>query len=108
MKLIVCIVQDQDTHSLIEDLTESDFRVTKLASTGGFLKSGNTTLLIGVKAECVDKVFEIIEKNCKTREVSTPLIPVSIPGETYIPQPINVKVGGATIFTLDVEDHIRI
>lgn len=107
MKLIVCIVQDQDSHVLIDDLTESNFRVTTLASTGGFLKSGNTTLLIGVEEEDVDRVFEIIEKNCKTREVSTPLIPVNIPGETYIPQPIDVKVGGATIFMLDVEDHIR-
>ncbi len=108
MKLIVCIVQDQDTHPLIEDLTESNFRVTKLASTGGFLKSGNTTLLIGIKAEEKERVFEIIEKNCKTRKVTTPLIPVSIPGETYIPQPIDVKVGGATIFMLDVERHIKI
>ncbi len=108
MKLIICIVQDQDMHVLLEELTEANHRVTKLASTGGFLKSGNTTLLIGVEDSKVEDVFQIIEKNCKTREVSTPLIPVNMPGETYIPQPIDVKVGGATIFTLDVEKHIRI
>ncbi|NLN14528.1 MAG: hypothetical protein GX185_02860 [Tissierellia bacterium] len=108
MKLIVAIVQDQDAISLIDDLTEHKYRVTKLASTGGFLKSGNTTLLIGVEDEEVNKVIGIIERNCKTREITTSLLNVTIPGETYIPYPLEVKVGGATLFILDVEEHIRI
>lgn len=108
MKLIVAIVQDQDAPSLIEDLTEEEFRVTKLASTGGFLKGGNTTLLIGIEDEEVDDVVEIIERNCKTREITTSLLTVSMPGDTYIPYPLEVKVGGATLFILDVEKHIRI
>ena len=108
MKLIVAIVQDQDAISLIDDLTEHKYRVTKLASTGGFLKSGNTTLLIGVEDEEVNKVIGIIERNCKTREITTSLLNVTIPGETYIPYPLQVKVGGATLFILDVEEHIRI
>jgi len=108
MKLIIAIVQDQDAHSLIEDLTEEEFRVTKLASTGGFLKGGNTTLLIGIEDEKVDDVVEIIERNCKTREITTSLLTVSMPGDTYIPYPLEVKVGGATLFILDVEKHIRI
>lgn len=108
MKLIVAIVQDQDAISLIDDLTEHKYRVTKLASTGGFLKSGNTTLLIGVEDEEVNKVIGIIERNCKTREITTFLLNVTIPGETYIPYPLEVKVGGATLFILDVEEHIRI
>ena len=54
MKLIIAIVQDEDAPGLIEDLTEEEYRVTKLASTGGFLKSGNTTLLRGVEDEQVE------------------------------------------------------
>ena len=108
MKLIIAIVQDQDAISLIDDLTEENYRVTKLASTGGFLKSGNTTLLTGVEDEDVDRVVSIIEKNCKTREITTSLLNMTIPGETYIPYPLEVKVGGATLFILDVEQHIRI
>lgn len=108
MKLIVAIVQDQDAPSLVEDLTEKEFRVTKLSSTGGFLKAGNTTLLIGVEKEKVDKVIEIIDKNCKTREITTSLLTVTMPGDTYIPYPLEVKVGGATLFILDVEQHIKI
>lgn len=108
MKLIVAIVQDQDAISLIDDLTEGNHRVTKLASTGGFLKSGNTTLLIGVEEEDIDEVISIVDRNCKTREITTSLLNVTIPGETYIPYPLEVKVGGATLFILDVEKHIRI
>lgn len=108
MKLIIAIVQDQDAISLIDDLTEENYRVTKLASTGGFLKSGNTTLLTGVEDEDVDRVVSIIERNCKTREITTSLLNMTIPGETYIPYPLEVKVGGATLFILDVEQYIRI
>lgn len=108
MKLIVCIVQDQDSGNLIEDLTEKDFRVTKLASTGGFLRAGNTTLLIGLEDELVDEALEIIKENSKTREITTSLLTVTMPGDTYIPYPLEVKVGGATVFILDVEKHIKI
>lgn len=108
MKLIVAIVQDQDSPSLIDDLNEKEFRVTKLASTGGFLKSGNTTLLVGVEDEQVDSVIKVIEDNCKTREITTSLLTVTMPGDTYIPYPLEVKVGGATVFVLDIEKHVRI
>lgn len=108
MKLIVAIVQDQDAVSLIDDLTKGNHGVTKLASTGGFLKSGNTTLLIGVEEEEIDDAIDIIDRNCKMREITTSLLNVTIPGETYIPYPLEVKVGGATLFILDVEKHIKI
>lgn len=108
MKLVVAIVQDQDAGSLLVDLTEKEFRVTKLASTGGFLKAGNTTLLIGVDDELVEDVIRVIEENCKTREITTSLLTVTMPGDTYIPYPLEVKVGGATLFILDVEQHIKI
>lgn len=108
MKLIVCIVQDQDSANLIEDLTRNDFRITKLASTGGFLRSGNTTLLMGVENESVDDALNVIKKNSETREITTSLLTVSMPGDTYIPYPLEVKVGGATVFILDVEEYIRI
>lgn len=108
MKLIVAIVQDQDSPHLIEDLTDNDYRVTKLASTGGFLKAGNTTLLIGVEDSQVEDVIKLIDANCKTREITTSLLTVTMPGDTYIPYPLDVKVGGATVFVLDVEKHVRI
>jgi uncharacterized protein YaaQ len=108
MKLIVAIVQDQDSPSLVQDLTDKEFRVTKLASTGGFLKAGNTTLLIGVEDDIVEDAIKVIEENCKTREITTSLLTVTMPGDTYIPYPLEVKVGGAAVFVLDIERHIKI
>ena len=108
MKLIICIVQDQDSGALIDELMEKDFRVTKLASTGGFLRAGNTTLLTGVEDNEVDEALQIIEDNCKTRELTTSLLTVTMPGDSYIPYPLEVKVGGATIFILYVEKHIKL
>lgn len=108
MKLIICIVQDQDSGALMDELMDEGFRITKLASTGGFLKAGNTTLLTGVEDDQVDQALKIIEDNCKTRELTTSLLTVTMPGDSYIPYPLEVKVGGATIFILDVEQHIKL
>ena len=67
MKLIIAIVQDDDAGDLIDGLTDEGFRVTKLATTGGFLKAGNTTLMIGVEEEKVDSALAFIENICKKK-----------------------------------------
>ncbi|MDF2504236.1 MULTISPECIES: cyclic-di-AMP receptor [Clostridium] len=109
MKLIIAIVQDDDAGDLIDVLTEDDFRVTKLATTGGFLKAGNTTLMIGVEEKDVDKVTGVIEEECKTREqVITSPSPVGGATGLYVPYPVDVEVGGATIFVVDVDKFIKI
>lgn len=108
MKLVIAIVQDDDSADLVDLLTEANFRVTKLATTGGFLKAGNTTLMIGVEKEKVDEVLALIEETCKTREqiVSTPS-PMAGTSGVYVPYPIEVQVGGATIFVVDVDKFIK-
>ncbi|MDO5037315.1 MAG: cyclic-di-AMP receptor [Tissierellia bacterium] len=107
MKLVIAIVQDQDAGFLVEELTKKNFRVTRLTTSGGFLKAGNTTLLMGVEEEDLAPLLDIIEENCKSREVSTHINPMNMPGESFIPYPITVKVGGATVFVLDVADYKR-
>lgn len=109
MKLVISVVQDDDASDLIDLLMEKGFRVTKLASTGGFLKAGNTTLMIGVKEEVVDEVISIIEQICKVRKqvVTTPS-PVTGSTGVYVPYPVEVEVGGATIFVVDVDKFVRI
>jgi len=91
MKLLVTIVQDQDVPALIEVLMENDFRATKLASTGGFLRAGNTTLLIGVEDQRLDELLNLIKQTCKGTK-----------------QGDAVSVGGATVFSVDVERFERI
>ena len=108
MKLVIAIVHDDDAADLLDILTENEFRVTKLATTGGFLKSGNTTLLIGVEEEKIKDVLSIIEDTCKVREqIVTSPSPISGSTGVYIPYPVEVEVGGATIFVLDVDQFIK-
>ncbi len=108
MKLLIAIVQDEDVHMLMDDLMSNNFRVTKLASTGGFLKAGNTTLLLGVEEERVDLALGLIEDNCSSRQTTTTLLNVSMPGDAYVPLPMEVQIGGATVFVMDIENYIRV
>lgn len=108
MKLIIAIVQDDDAGDLIDCLTDEGFRVTKLATTGGFLKAGNTTLMIGVEEERVDSALGFIENICKTRkQVVTSPSPIVGSTGMYVPYPVEVQVGGATIFVIDVDKFVR-
>ena len=105
MKLIVAIVQDEDASRLIGQLMNDGFGVTKLATTGGFLRSGNTTLLTGVDDDKLDKAMGIIESTCKSRKQMAP-VHTPMPGSAgmYVPAyPVQVTVGGATVFVMDVE-----
>lgn len=110
MKLIIAIVQDDDADDVIEALTDENYRVTKLATTGGFLKSGNTTLMAGVDEDKVKDVVAIIKDICKERkEISiTPSSLSSNEGGFMGQYPVQINVGGATVFVLDVDQFIKI
>lgn len=111
MKMVIAIVQDDDAIDLLDALTEKGYRVTKLATTGGFLKSGNTTLMMGVNKEETQTVIGIIEDVCKQRkEVIAAPTPSTFTGNTgmYMQYPIEVEVGGATVFVLDVDQFVKI
>jgi uncharacterized protein YaaQ len=109
MKLIIAIVQDDDASDLIDVLTDDGFRVTKLATTGGFLKAGNTTLMMGVDEKDVDKVLGTIEDECKTRDqIITSPSPVAGATGVYVPYHVEVEVGGATVFVVDVDKFLKI
>jgi uncharacterized protein YaaQ len=109
MKLIIAIVNDEDAIDVIDLLNEKGFRVTKLATTGGFLKSGNTTLMIGVDEDKVEIVLGIVEETCRTRhQVITNPSPLSTTTGVYVPYPVDIEVGGATIFVVDVDQFIKI
>jgi uncharacterized protein YaaQ len=105
MKLVVAILQDKDAHQAIGELNRRGFRATKLASTGGFLREGNTTVLVGVEEKDVEHVLTVIRRTSSVRkETLTPQTPTHS-GEPYVPFPVEVTVGGATIFVLNVERY---
>ncbi len=104
MKSVVAIVQSDDAGSLTDALREKNFQSTLISSTGGFLREGNATIFIGVEDNRVDDALQVIKENCKTRtQFVNPMPPVMEPGELYMPQPIEVQVGGATVFVYHVE-----
>lgn len=108
MKLLIVIVQDVDANFLLDALMEKDYRITKLATTGGFLKRGNTTLLLGVEEEKLDDVMDIIEKNCKKRTTTTTIQNPALETGVFQTIPMQINVGGAVVFMVDVEKYIRL
>ncbi len=110
MKLIIAIVQDEDSSRLLMGLMEKGFGVTKLATTGGFLKAGNTTLLIGVEDHQVQDAIHAIETVCKSRKQLTTasMMPTGTAGGGYSPFPVEVTVGGATLFVLSVDQFLKV
>ena len=109
MKLIIAIVQDEDASRLVSKLMTEGYGVTKLATTGGFLRAGNTTLLVGVDDDKFDGAMAVIEKICKSRkQIAT--APTSMTGVNgvYSPYPIEVMGGGATVFVLSVDQFIKL
>ena len=109
MKLIVIIVQDADAAKLQNALGEHGFRSTKLASSGGFLREGNTTFIVGVETHEVDRAKGIIHDVCRERsKMLRPLPHMSEMGPVMPNEPIEVTVGGATVFVLDVEEFAKL
>ncbi len=109
MKLIIAIVQDEDSGRLLTGLTEKGFGVTRLATTGGFLKAGNTTMMIGVEDEQVDEAVQAVDSFCRSRKRMTATQTGDIlHGGGISPIPIEVNVGGATLFVLSVDRFMKV
>ena len=109
MKLVTAIVHSEDAATLVDALLEREFRATRVNSSGGFLKQGNATILVGVEDGQVDDVLAVISANCHSRkQFVNPMPPIMEPGEFYMPYPVEVEVGGATVFVLPVERFERL
>ncbi len=104
MKLIMAVVQDKDAPRFLGQLVKKGLKATRLSSTGGFLREGNTTVLMGVEDDQVEAVLEIVRANCRSREqLVTPIASSGGALDAYVPYPVEVVVGGATVFVLGVE-----
>jgi uncharacterized protein YaaQ len=104
MKLLISVINSDDTYSLTDALTEQGYITTIVSSIGGFLREGNTTLLIGVQDGQVVDVLKIIQITCHTRrKYLHPYPAIANYEEAYLATPIEVEVGGAVVFVVDVE-----
>ena len=107
MKLILAIVSNDDAPAVSTALTKNNFYITRLATTGGFLSAGNTTIIVGTEDEKVDKVIELIGSEAKRR---TEIVPSTASYDIgrYASFPVEVQIGGATIFVLDVDQFMKL
>ncbi len=109
MKLIVAVVHSEDAGALVDALLERDYRATRLHSSGGFLRQSNATVMLGVEDYQVDDALAIIRENCHARtQIVNPMPPIMEPGEFYMPYPVEVEMGGATVFVVPVERFERL
>lgn len=107
MKLVISIVNSDDGHILLSRLTKAGFYVTKLSTSGGFLRSGNITLMTGVEDERVDELIDIIGKCSSKRKQVVQSNPV-YGNDMFLSAPIEITVGGATVFVLNVEQFMKL
>ena len=111
MKLMFAVIRDKDANSAIDALAEAHIGVTKLATTGGFLRDGNTTLMIGAEDRQVDDILVILRQNCAKRSETEIIAPHGAGGVTAWSMgctPVKVEVGGATVFVMEMEQFIKL
>lgn len=105
MKLIIAIIQDVDASELSNAFIEANIRATKISSNGGFLKSGNTTFMVGIEDDRKQEVLQVIQKVGKSRSrYMTAPFAGSRTIEDGFQEPVKVQVGGATVFVLPIEE----
>ena len=108
MKLVIGIVNSDDANELLAEITKANFQATKLSTSGGFLKMGNVTVLVGVDDEKVEQVIDIFKDCCSRRTQMVPTAPPVL-GEGFInAAPVQVTIGGATLFVIDVDRMIKL
>jgi uncharacterized protein YaaQ len=107
MKLLVAILHNDDVHAVLDTLNGHGVAFTRLSTTGGFLRAGNATLLIGADEARLPEIYGIFEENCSTRKELIDVGTAPFLG-TLLHAPVEVTVGGATIFLLDVEQFRKI
>jgi len=108
MKLIVAVIHERDQKRTTEALRGAGFRFTKIGSTGGFLREGNVTLLIGAEEGETDTILELLSDSSRTREQYVNVVPPeATPVGTFLTNPVKVQVGGAIAWVLPVERFER-
>ncbi len=93
-KLIIAVVQNEDADNVVDALLEDEFRATRLASTGGFLRRGNTTLMVGADEDQIDRILDLVRSNARSGTAAA---------ESH-----EVQSAAATVFVLDLEDYQRL
>jgi uncharacterized protein YaaQ len=107
MKLIMAIISSDDSRDALDRLTKAGFRATVISTTGGFLREGNTTIFLGTEDQKVTTAVEVLQQTCRRRtQWVSPLPTLEGPG-LEMSEPVEVGVGGAVIFVMNVEQFLQ-
>ncbi len=107
MKLIMAIISSDDARDALDRLTKAGFRATVISTTGGFLREGNTTIFLGTEDPAVAQAVEVLRQTCRRRtQWVSPLPTLEGPG-LEMSEPIEVSVGGAVVFVMNVEQFLQ-
>ena len=108
MKLIMAIVSSDDSREVLDRLTKGGFRATVIGTTGGFLREGNTTIFLGTEDQSVSQAIEVLRRTCRRRtQWVSPMPTLEGPG-LEMSEPVEVSVGGAVVFVMNVEEFIQV
>ena len=107
MKLVISVINRDDLYSLTDALIGTGHSATIIGTTGGFLREGNATLLVGTEDAKLDAVMATIRANCRTRIKYVVPFPPAAELEGYLYEPIEVEVGGAVVFVIDVDRFVK-
>jgi uncharacterized protein YaaQ len=108
-KLCVIVVSDTDANRLMDQMVEAGFPATKIGSTGGFLRKGSVTIMSGVTQEKLDQLMELVGEVCHARKEFVPVQTLPFLGDGgFTSEPVEVRVGGAIVFVLDIERFERV
>ena len=104
MKLVIAVIHSDDAGPCSAALSDAGFVCTRFTTSGGFLQKGNATLITGVDDGRVDEVVGLLRVHARQRsEYMNPVSPLAEPAEFFVPFPVEVEVGGATVFVVDVQ-----
>ena len=107
MKLIMAIISSDDSRDALDRLTKAGFRATVISTTGGFLREGNTTIFLGIEDQKITEAVEVLRQTCRRRtQWVSPLPTLEGPG-LEMSEPIEVGVGGAVVFVMNVEQFVQ-
>lgn len=107
--LVIAIVQDEDADDLLGGLRGASIGATKIGSSGGLLRTGNSTILVGIPAARVGIVRALIQQHCRRRtQLALPYSAALEPGLLAVPERFEVEVGGAIIFTRPIDRFIQL
>jgi uncharacterized protein YaaQ len=108
MRLVVAIVQDYDCDRLLQAVSSAGFGATRIASTGGFLRTGNTTVFMGVDDDQVDRCVNLVRATCQARVERAPEELVLDMTEGNPAAMAEVTIGGAVVFVMVVSSFLRL